>query len=524
MGVYFLVRRKVARVGVRLSFVGISSITACANVTEEDTTDSTHKDTETSNQERFEPLLRTFEHERLNGQVPGAALAVVQGGRLVLARGFGTKSIHSKEPVDENTLFRIGSVTKTLTATAVMQMLQEKRITLDAPITTVLSSFRFSKDETWAESISTRNLLTHTSGIVDGLRNARDPGYDQDSALRSFAFGEFAHNAYLMTQAGAFYNYSNPNYLLLGVMLETLGARDYPELISERVLRPLRMDRTVYRAAEVLTDGNYAKALTCLDVKDCVYPKDAIEVHPEDLDMAWIRPVAGAWSTVTDLAKLGQFLLQGNEEVLGTAYYHSMTHGQVNMRALANYNDYGFGVAISRGIFLGPDEFYAIDSRGHGGMVQGYSANVNCYPKLDFCLITLASTEYAFFPESLNVALRTLTQLPLPSPLPPVKVDHNRYREYTGTYEDRYSFGKVLISVRDDQLWVELPDLESRGQTYQHELLPRYSDTFMITVNNVTFPITFIPNSVGRYHYIRSRNAVAVRVDETSHVMKSLLE
>jgi CubicO group peptidase (beta-lactamase class C family) len=307
-------------------------------------------------------------------------------------------------------------------------------------------------------------------------------------------------------------------------MLETLSAEDYPDLIAERVLLPLRMDRTVYRAAEVIESGNYATALTCLGVKDCVYPKNAIEVHPEDLDMAWIRPAAGAWSTVTDLAKLGQFLLRGNEEVLGTAYYHSMTQGQVNRRELAHFNDYGFGVAISRGILLGTDEFYAIDSRGHSGMVQGYSASVNCYPTLDFCLITLASTEYAFFPESLNVALRTLTQLPEPSPLPRIAVDRSHYRDYSGTYEDRYSFGKVLVSVKDDQLWVELPDLESRGQTYRHELLPQYSDTFMITVNDVAIPITFIPNNVGRYQYIRSRNAVAVRVDEKSKATTGLLE
>jgi CubicO group peptidase (beta-lactamase class C family) len=492
---------------------------ACSEMTESETIENAN-----SLEGRFELLAKTFEAERTQGNVPGAALAILQGGHVVYAQGFGTKRLDEDVPVDENTLFRIGSVTKTLTATAVMQLVESERLALDRPLTDVLERFRFSRNETWANTVSTRHLLTHTSGIVDGLRSSNEVSSRANAALGAFAYDEFAKSAYLMAPPGAFYNYSNPNYMLLGLMLETVSAQDYASYVTENVLLPLHMNRTLFHAEDVRADGNFAQASTCMGIPDCDYPKGAVEVEPEAFDMAWIRPAAGAWSSVLDLTKLGQFLLKGNDEVLGDDRWLAMVTGRVDMHDAARFNDYGYGVAVTRGVFLGPDEFYDLQSRSHGGATEGYSANVTCYQELDFCMVTLASAENAYFPESRAVALRTLNELPPRSPTPNVGVDPAKYPDYVGRYEDRFNLGTVEVTTHEDKLWVDLPDVTARGQSFETELVPWHSDSFLMTVNGNAFPVTFIPGNRGHYQYLRARNAVATRTFEVDDYFPTNLD
>ena len=209
---------------------------------------------------KFEELVLTFEHERVTSAVPGAAIAILQNGKLTFARGFGSKNPLFDDPVDPDTLFRIGSITKMLTAATIAQNIEDGRIELDNPITDVLSSFNFAQNGDWAKSVSTRHLLTHSSGIVDNMALSKAAQSREDQALKEYAYHEFAERSYLMAKAGEFYNYSNPNYMLLGLMAETVSKRDYPSLVTEAILEPLNMNRTVFRASNVREDGNFALA------------------------------------------------------------------------------------------------------------------------------------------------------------------------------------------------------------------------------------------------------------------------
>jgi CubicO group peptidase (beta-lactamase class C family) len=360
--------------------------------------------------------------------------------------------------------------------------------------------------------------LTHTSGIVDNIVISVAPPAREDAALSTYAYNDFASAAYLMAPAGKFFNYSNPNFILLGLLTETVANRDYPSVVTDNVLTPLGMNRTFFRAKEVRADGNYALGASCNDDASCQWPKDAQTIEPEDFDDAWLRPAGGAWSSVLDLAKWGTFLLNGNEQVLGREEWKAMVAPQVGAVEVGQLNDYGFGVSINQGITLGSNEYYGLESRGHTGLVAGYSAALGCFPALDFCMVSLASAEQAFFQQSLVVALKTLTNLPEPEPAPNVAVDIRKYVDYVGTYEDPFTWGTVKVTTKDSQLWVALPDVDAKGIPYDPELVPLYSDSFVMTINGRPITVTFIADGLGPYKYLRSRQAVATRTEPENAV------
>ena len=132
-----------------------------------------------------------------------------------------------------------------------------------------------------------------------------------------------------------------------------------------------------------------------------------------------------------------------------------MVSPQVDTHEVGDLNDYGFGVTITQGLKLGPDEYYDLQSRSHSGLTPGYSANLSCFKALDFCIITLANAENAYFPRSVAAALRTLTELPKPSLQPNVAVDVTRYGAYSGNYVDRYNWGDIEVTTSDNRLWVK---------------------------------------------------------------------
>jgi len=111
---------------------------------------------------RYAPVIQAIEQEMATYNVPGAAVAIVEGGEVTFARGFGSKHPHYEDPVEASTLFRIGSVTKALTAVGLLQLVDQNAVDLHAPITDYLPDLSFARDANWAPSITVRQLLTYT--------------------------------------------------------------------------------------------------------------------------------------------------------------------------------------------------------------------------------------------------------------------------------------------------------------------------------------------------------------------------
>ena len=216
--------------------------------------------------QRFAPLAQAVEAERVSLGAPGVAVAVVEKGQVTFAKGFGSKdpTAAAGAPVEPTTLFRIGSTQKALTAIALLQTVQAGAVDLDRPITSYLPSFHLSQTPEPVSQITARHLLTHTSGIHDYLEIAAPPGETTDAALAGFLTGRYADIGYVQSPPGAFYAYSNPGYMLAGLIAETMTGMPYRQLVHDRVLATLGMNRTFFlprRCSPTATTRSGARAI-----------------------------------------------------------------------------------------------------------------------------------------------------------------------------------------------------------------------------------------------------------------------
>ena len=186
-------------------------------------------------QNRFEPVLRKTMQEH---HIPGAAVAVVKGGKLAYARGFGVRNVDSGEAVSTRSLFHMASVTKTFVATAVMQLWEQGKISLDAPVVSYLPYFRL--DDTRYKGITIARMLNHTSGMPDVMDYEWDrPAYD-DGALEEYVRSLSSRK--LIAAPGDQQRYSNMAYEVLGDVVSKASGMTFEDYVEQHILKPLHMN------------------------------------------------------------------------------------------------------------------------------------------------------------------------------------------------------------------------------------------------------------------------------------------
>ena len=175
-------------------------------------------------------------------KVPGAAVAIVKDGKVLLAQGYGQANVEHQVPVTPDTIFQSGSVGKQFTAAAVMLMVEQGKITLDDPLT----KFFPDAPDHWG-AIKVRHLLTHTSGIPDYTGGSIDYRKDhtEDDLVR------MAHALKPEFAPGSRWNYSNTAYVLLGVLVRKASGKFYGDVLREQVFEPLGM-----RTARVISEAD----------------------------------------------------------------------------------------------------------------------------------------------------------------------------------------------------------------------------------------------------------------------------
>lgn len=168
--------------------------------------------------------------------VPGLALAVVRDGRVVKERGYGFASVELDVPATSATVFEIGSISKQITAAAVMMLVEEGKVALDDPV----SKYIPESPEAW-RGVTVRHLLTHTSGLknYNGL-----PGFELTERLKRAEFVKRIGAHPPNFAPGEVHSYGNINYSLLGYIIEASSGRTYWQFVSERIFKPLGMNTT----------------------------------------------------------------------------------------------------------------------------------------------------------------------------------------------------------------------------------------------------------------------------------------
>ena len=186
----------------------------------------------------FAAIERFVQDEMAAQRIPGLALGIVKDDRIVYIRGFG-KADDSGRAVTPQTPFIIGSLAKSFTALAIMQLVEAGKVDLDAPVQRYLPWFRVADEDASAE-ITVRDLLNHTSGLSTKTgRSYQGNGDTSDAALESAV--RKLSGAELTAPVGETYQYSTINYSVLGLIVQTVAGRSYESYVQTEIFDPLQM-------------------------------------------------------------------------------------------------------------------------------------------------------------------------------------------------------------------------------------------------------------------------------------------
>jgi CubicO group peptidase (beta-lactamase class C family) len=250
-------------------------------------------------------MLNIFDLEALitsameSAKVPGAALAIVHENKLIYARGFGVTSIEEGGiPVTPGTIFRIGSTTKPLTTTAIMQLVASDQLELDTPIDEVLPDLQLSVPGATKE-ITLRKLMSHTAALPTA---AEHYGSRDGSGLHQSIYSEVV-SLPLIAPVGKIWSYSNPGLNLAGYIAERVTGKPYTQLIQELVFDPLEMKRTTFDTTIAMT---YPLAQS-----HNLTAEGQLEVDHHYADNTAHYPAGFAMSTVLDLANFAIMHMSG---------------------------------------------------------------------------------------------------------------------------------------------------------------------------------------------------------------------
>jgi len=221
-------------------------------------------------------------------QVPGAAVAVVQNGKAILLKGYGVRDVTKPSAVDENTIFQLASVTKTLTGAAAATVVDEGKLDWDTPIFNYLPEF-VGYDPYMTRYLTERDLLAQRTGWPAYTGDALDSfGYDRAEILRRLRFFKPRYSLREVAQ------YSNPGFFVAGEVAAAASQQSWNDLVQKRLFKPLEMSRSGTRMKD-LENTNATAAHALVDGK-------VVVVEPTKLDTT--GAASSATSTAADMSKL----------------------------------------------------------------------------------------------------------------------------------------------------------------------------------------------------------------------------
>lgn len=223
--------------------------------------------------------------------IAGAAVAVVKDGKLFFDKGYGYANLENNIPVDpEKTLFKIGSVTKLFTWTAVMQLVEQGKLDLDADVNTYLD---FRVPDTYPQPITLRHLMTHTAGFEDlhvDMVTLDVNGIKPKGAWLAF------HIPARVFPPGEVVSYSNYGAALAGYIVARISGESYSQYVQEHILNPLGMKSST---AQWPTPQN----LRANESVGYMYQNNAFQVFPRLYGPTDLFAIGAMKSTVTDMAR-----------------------------------------------------------------------------------------------------------------------------------------------------------------------------------------------------------------------------
>ena len=355
----------------------------------------------------------------------GLSVAIVKNGELVLAKGYGSRSLRDQTPVESDTVFAIGSVTKQFTCACVLLLAQEDKLSVHDKLSKYFPKLTRAKD------ITLLDLMNHASGYpdyypLDFVDTRMQKAISPDQLLQQYAGGK------LDFAPGTDWSYSNTGFVILGRVVEKVSGRSFADFLERRILRPLGMKQT--RMGTDLRSKNVAKGYG-------TFALSAAESAVPEAD-GWIGAAGELYSTPGDLAKWNLALIGG--KVLKPKFYKLMT----TSRELPNgiVTGYGCGLAIK------VQERRTVLS--HGGAVSGFNAFNAVIPSTQSAVVLLCNKEGGLgsLPETLTtLLLKAESNIPKVADLPAVDTVKKVFAQLQAGNADRTQFGAEFNSYLSDE-------------------------------------------------------------------------
>lgn len=380
------------------------------------------------------------------------AVLIARHGKVVFSGGYGDADIEHGVRNDTRTRFRIGSVTKSLTAILVLKLQEDGALRVTDPICKYFEPC----PPQWA-ALTIHHLLSHTSGIVNLNADEDVLVREAQPATRDQVFARF-RDAPLRFPPGEKFEYSNSNYHLLGAIVEKVTGQTFGEALAQRVLVPAGMIDTFMDSASAPTER----------VAIGYRPTDDGELKPDvRADPTWLFAAGGVFSTAQDLLRLGEAL---KGERLLTAPSKTLMWTPVQ-------GDYGYGWNVR----AAAPETLNRRVRMHSGRSQGYTACFVQFVDDDVTGIVLSNNVMA----DTCIIIKDLAAIELgeaysiPIARRAIKVDHAVLDRYAGRYH--WSEGYTLVISREGDLLIARLD----GLPDHYQLYPESSTRFFLKTIDV---------------------------------------
>ena len=300
-----------------------------------------------------------------SGAVAGLSIAVVRGADTLVMKGYGSADLENDLPAGPQTVYRIGSVTKQFTSVAIMQLVQQGKLSLDDEVTKYVPNA-----PTHGRRVLVRHLLNHTSGI---------PSYtDVGPAFGRKARLDLTHDSLLaivrddslLFEPGSHFYYNNTGYFLLGMIVERISGKSYGDYLRDALFAPNGLTSTVYCATAPLIKRR-ARG----------YDRGPAGLRNTDFLSMDLPYAAGSLcSTVGDLATWTRLLHGG--ALVNAASFSTMTT-PVKLTS-GRPMSYGFGLVA--------DTLGSHRAISHGGGINGFISELAYYPNDSLTVVVLANT------------------------------------------------------------------------------------------------------------------------------------
>ncbi|HET7922790.1 MAG TPA: serine hydrolase [Gammaproteobacteria bacterium] len=424
--------------------------------------------------------------------VPGLAIAIVRDGKVVLARGYGVRELGRAGKVDADTLFNIGSNTKSFTAAALGTLVTAGKLKWDTPVTDVLKDFRLQSPYV-TQNLSLRDLLTHRSGYCD-------PTFawytsNADDILQRVRFQGPQH-AFRTT-----FCYNNVQYLAAGRFIPAMTGKSWNEYVAAHLFKPLGMARTVSTEAGVAAATDVAAPHGMVAGKPAVIQR----YWPHNMDV--FAAVGGIWSSANDMSHWLEMLLADGQydgkTVLDAEVVHAMESPQMLITSdiedeIRAWMPGGTFYTYGLGLFVQDDHGHTL--AWHAGDIDGMASAVVLAPdaRLGIAVMTNMNQVNARFAIVAHV-LQAMLDLPQHDLEPALlaQAEKNsasntmdrklaatrvpdykpslRLADYAGAYHDDLD-GTAEVSLEKGRLVLRLGNPRFIG-----DLMPWHDNTFHVT-------------------------------------------